>query len=264
VDAIDEAMVLSVLKPIWHDKTVSAQRLRNRIEKVLDYATAAKFRTGDNPARWSILKHFLARPEKIARVKHFAALPYAEMPAFMARLRAMDRVDARALEFTILTAARTGEVIGARADEFDLNSAVWNVPAERMKTRKEHRVPLSPRAVALLRALYTEDGNAHVFVGRRAGKPLYHLAMHRVLRELHPAATTHGFRSSFSDWANETTSYPNHVIEQALAHAVGSTVERAYRRGDLFDKRRKLMQAWAAYCSAPAAAGAVILIKRRS
>jgi integrase len=207
---------------------------------------------------------FLGAAQKIARVKHFAALPYAEMPAFMARLRAMDRVDARALEFTILTAARTGEVIGARADEFDLNSAVWNVPAERMKTRKEHRVPLSPRAVALLRALYTEDGNAHVFVGRRAGKPLYHLAMHRVLRELHPAATTHGFRSSFSDWANETTSYPNHVIEQALAHAVGSTVERAYRRGDLFDKRRKLMQAWAAYCSAPAAAGAVILIKRRS
>jgi len=261
VAEIDETAVLSVLKPLWHNKTVTAKRVRHRIEKILDYAIAAKYRSGDNPARWSILKHLLAQPEKIARRQHLAALPYAEMPAFMARLRSMDRVDARALEFAVLTAARTGEVIGARWAEIDWETQTWTVPAARMKARKEHRVPLSPRAVALLRELYTEDDNAFVFVGARAGRPIGAVAMLRAMRELDPTATVHGFRSTFSDWAHETTSYPNHVIEQALAHAVGTGVERAYRRGDLFDKRRKLMESWAKHCEAPATAGAVTLIR---
>jgi len=262
VAEIDETAVLSVLKPLWHNKTITAKRVRHRIEKILDYAIAAKYRSGDNPARWSILKHLLAQPEKIARRRHLAALPYAEMPAFMARLRNMDRVDARALEFAVLTAARTGEVIGARWVEIDWETQTWTVPAARMKARKEHRVPLSPRAVALLRELYTEDDNAFVFVGARAGRPIGAVAMLRVMRELDPTATVHGCRSAFSDWAHETTSYPNHVIEQALAHAVGTAVERAYRRGDLFDKRRKLMQAWARYCSQPTAAAAVLPLRR--
>jgi integrase len=240
---------------------VSAQRLRNRIEKVIDYAIAAKYRSGDNPARWNILKHLLARPDKIARVKHFAALPYAELPAFMAQLTAMEGIDARALEFTILTAARTGEAIGARWEEIDWAQQTWTVPAARMKARKEHRVPLSPAALALLRELYTEDGNAYVFVGRRRGRPLYHLAMHRVLRELHPAATTHGFRSSFSTWAHERTAYAPHVIEAALAHSIGSAVSQAYRRGDLFEKRRRLMNDWAKYCAQPTAASEVVPLR---
>src|SRR5262249_5291938 len=151
---------LSVLKPIWHTKTATARRTRHRIEAVLDFALAARLRSGDNPARWALLQHLLAQPEKIARRRHLAALPYAEMPAFMARLRNMDRVDARALEFAVLPAARTGEVIGARWAEIDWETQIWTVPAARMKARKEHRVPLSPRAVALLRELYTEDDNA--------------------------------------------------------------------------------------------------------
>jgi integrase len=189
------------------------------------------------------------------------ALPYAAVPAFMARLRDTRGVDARALEFAILTAARTREVIGARWVEIDLDAAVWTVPASRMKARKEHRVPLAARTINMLKELYSEDGNAHVFVGARPGRPLGHSQLFRVLRRLEERATTHGFRSSFSDWAHESTSYPNHVIELALAHAVGSGVERAYRRGDLFDKRRKLMEAWGKYCSTTAPAGAVVPLR---
>jgi len=264
VAEIDEAMVLSVLKPIWHTKTTTAKRLRHRIEAILDYAIAAKFRSGDNPARWAVLQHLLARPDKIAWTQHLPALPYAALPAFMSRLRDMNGVDARALEFTILTAARSREVIGARWAEIDFKSALWTVPAARMKSRKEHRVPLSAQALGLLKECYSEDNNAFIFIGARSGRSIGHVQMLRALRELDPTATVHGFRSTFSDWAHETTSYPNHVIESALAHAVGSSVERAYRRGDLFDKRRKLMESWAKHCEAPVAAGAVIPIRGRS
>jgi integrase len=252
VTEIDEAMVLATLKPIWHTKTVTARRLRHRIEKVFDFAIAARYRSGDNPARWSVLKHLLAAPEKIARQQHLAALPYAELPAFMVRLRVMDSVAARALEFCILTAARSAEVYAARWDEIDWKTQTWTVPAARMKARKEHRVPLSAQALTLLKELYTEDDNDFVFVGARPGGCISDLAMIRVMRQLEGRATVHGFRSTFSDWAHETSAFPNHVIEQSLAHAVGSAVERAYHRGDLFDKRKQLMEAWAQYCSTTA------------
>jgi integrase len=261
VNEVDEAAVLRVLKPIWRDKTSTAGRMRARIEAVLDYATAAKYRSGDNPARWEILKHLLARPERIKRTEHLPALPYAALPQFMARLRDINGVDVRALEFCILTAARSREVIGATWSEIDFVAAVWTIPASRMKARKEHRVPLSSAALALLKECYTEDDNGFIFIGARSGRSIGHVQMLRALRGLEDTATVHGFRSTFSDWAHETTSYPNHVIELALAHAVGSGVERAYRRGDLFDKRRKLMEAWGRYCATPTAASEVVPLR---
>ena len=262
VAAIDETMILATLKPIWHSKTVTAQRVRHRIEKVFDYAIAAKYRSGDNPARWSVLKHLLAAPEKIARRQHFAAVPYAELPAFMARLAAVPGVDARALEFCILTAARSREVIGARWAEIDFAAAVWTIPANRTKGRKPHRVPLAARALALLKSLYTEDG-ACVFVGARPEQSIGHAQMRCVLRGLEPVATVHGFRSAFSDWAHARTAYTPHVIELCLAHSIGSAVAQAYRRGDLFDKRRRLMNDWSRFCAtAPVTQSAVIDLRR--
>jgi integrase len=258
VAEIDEAMVLSVLKPIWSSKTHTARRMRHRIEKILDFATAAKFRSGDNPARWVTLQHLLARPDRINRTQHLPALPYAALPIFMSRLRDIKGVDARALEFTILTAGRSREVIGARWAEIDWEAATWVVPASRMKGRKEHRVPLSARALTLLRELYVEDGNAFVFLSARSGRGIGHTQMFRMLRALEERATVHGFRSSFSDWAHERTGHAPHTIEAALAHSIGNAVSQAYRRGDLFDKRHRLMNDWARYCeSAPAAESAV-------
>jgi len=261
VAEIDETVVLSVLKPIWHTKTSTANRMRHRIEAILDYAIAAKYRSGDNPARWAVLQHLLARPDKVARTKHLPALPYAALPAFMTRLRQINGVDAHALEFAILTAARSREVIGARWTEIDWETQTWVVPANRMKSRKEHRVPLSARALGLLKECYAEDDNAFIFIGARSGRSIGHVQMLRVLRDLDPVATVHGFRSTLSDWAHETTAFSNHEIEAALAHAVGSGVERAYRRGDLFDKRRKLMNAWADFCARPAVAATVLPLR---
>jgi len=265
VAAVDEALVLKVLNAnnFWKEKNATARRVRNRIASVLDFAAASGYRTGTNPARWEgHLEHLLAKPDKI--VKHLAALPYAEMSEFMAALRALPRSGAgMALEFCILTAARTGEVIGATWDEIDLEARAWTIPAERMKAKEEHRVPLSPATVALLRSLPREEGNPHIFPGARSGSSNI-MSMIRVLRRLRSDVTVHGFRSTFSDWAHENTSYPPLVIEQALSHSVGTTVQRAYRRGDLFEKRRKLMESWAKHCEARVAAGAVIPIRRRS
>jgi integrase len=262
VAAVDEPMVLKVLAPIWATKTVTARRVRNRIAAVLDYAAASKYRSGSNPARWEgHLEHLLATPEKIAPVKSHAALPYAEIAGFLAELRKVEGVAARALEFTILTAARTGETIGATWDEIDLDEATWTVPAERMKADREHRVPLSDRAIEILRNLPREAGNDHVFIGVKAGSGISSIAMYRVLRRLRPDVVVHGFRSTFSTWAHETTAYAAHVIELCLAHTVGSAVERAYRRGDLFEKRRRLMADWAKHCAAPVKAGAVVPLR---
>jgi integrase len=252
---IDIGSVLSVLEPIWPTKTETASRVRSRIEAVLDWATVRKLRTGDNPARWKgNLQHVLPARSRLAKPQHHAALPYAEISAFMAALRKRNGVAARALEFTILTAARTGEVLGAQWDEIDLTTRTWTVPGGRMKAGREHRVPLSDEAVEILKTLPREKGNPFVFVGPRAGG-LSNMAMATVLRRMDRADTTvHGFRSTFRDWAAESTAYPNHVVEMALAHTVGNKVEAAYRRGDLLAKRQRLAADWAKYCSRGGAA----------
>jgi integrase len=264
VAAIDIGQVLRCIEPIWHDKAPTASRVRARIESVLDWATARQYRQGDNPARWKgHIENLLPAPNKIARTEHHAALPYAELPALMAALAERPVIGTRALEFLILTAARAGEVVGATWDEIDFNTSTWTIPAKRMKASREHRVPLSQAAMALLRSLPREEGNPHVFIGVTAGSSISRIAMHRTLRRERANITVHGFRSTFSTWAHETTAFPGHVIEMALAHNVGSAVERAYRRGDLFEKRRKLMADWARYCTTQPAEGAnVVAINR--
>ena len=245
VREIGTANVLSVLTPIWTKKTETASKLRARIEAVLDYATAAEHRSGDNPARWrGHLDKLLAAPGKVKPVEHRTAMPYAEIPEFMAQLHAREGIDARALEFCVLTAARSAEVLGARRQEFDLENGIWTVPGQRMKGGKEHRVPLAPAALQIIKTMAAESQGDLVFpVGDQFGRALY-----RELQRMGVSVSVHGFRSSFRDWAAEQTTVPNHVAEQALAHSVGK-VEAAYRRSDLFDKRRKLMNAWARFCT---------------
>jgi integrase len=253
VTAVDTGLVVKVLQPIWTTKPETASRLRGRIESILDWATARGFRQGDNPARWrGHLENLLPHHSKVRRVVHHAALSYAELPDFLTKLRAQEGIAARALEFAILTAARTGEVIGARWAEINLTNRLWTIPADRMKAGKEHRVPLSPRARELLEAIKPSkvDGEAFVFTGSKAARPLSNMAFLMLLRRMERGnLTAHGFRSTFRDWGAEKTNFPNDVCEMALAHTVGSKVEAAYRRGDMFDKRRKLMDAWAAFCT---------------
>jgi integrase len=249
---IDTPAVLRVLEPIWTTKTETANRVRQRIEAVIDWATVSGHRPkGDNPARWrGYLDHVLPAPGAIAKVQHHAALPWVEIGAFMGELRGREGVAARALEFAILTAARTNEVIGARWSEIDFSAATWTIPADRMKADKEHRVPLSEPAIDLLRNLWTEAGLDLVFIGSQAARGLGDRALAEVLARMGRGnVTVHGFRSTFRDWAAETTAFPNHVVEQALAHAIANAVERAYRRGDLFAKRRALMDEWATFCA---------------
>ena len=248
---IDTPAVLRVLEPIWISKTETANRVRQRIEAVLDWAIVSGHRPkGDNPARWKgHLAMILPTPGAIVKVQHHAALPWVEIGAFMGELRGREGVAARALEFAILTAARTNEVIGARWSEIDFSAATWTIPADRMKADKEHRVPLSEPAIDLLRNLWTEAGHDLVFIGSQAARGLGDRALAEALaRTGRTDVTVHGFRSTFRDWAAEVSHYPNHVVEMALAHAIPSAVERAYRRGDLFEKRRALMEDWAAFC----------------
>jgi integrase len=247
VQAIDTPMVLRVLESIWHDKPETASRLRGRIESVLDWAQARGYRTGENPARWrGHLDHLLPAKSKVRRVRHHPALPYGDVSAFLGELRQREGVAARALEFTIMTAARTGEVTGARWSEIDLAAKVWTIPGDRMKSGREHRVPLSEQAIAALKAIRPKKAadDDLVFPGVQ-GRPLSDRALAMVHRRMGYDITTHGFRSTFRDWAAEYTNYPNHVVEMALAHAIGDKVEAAYRRGDLFEQRRRLMDAWA-------------------
>ncbi|MEH6566262.1 MAG: integrase arm-type DNA-binding domain-containing protein [Halopseudomonas sp.] len=241
--------VLKVLQPIWTTKPETASRVRNRIELVLDAAKARRLREGENPARWrGHLDKLLPKREKVQAVKHHAALPWSELPAFMAKLRKLDKVTFKAMQMTILTACRTSEVLGATWDEIDLQARVWTVPAERMKMRKEHRVPLADALVEVLEQLPRYDDNPHLFPGMKAGKPLSNMAMLMGLRHIkRDDLTMHGFRSTFRDWAGECTPHPRDVCEQALAHSLGNAVEAAYRRGDLFEKRRALMDDWAHY-----------------
>jgi len=253
VDKITTDDVLSVLKPLWNDKAETASRLRGRIERVLDAAKAQGLRTSENPARWrGHLDQLLPKRQRLTR-GHHAAMPYSDVPAFMADLQARQATAALALELAILTAARTGEVLGARWEEFDLDRALWTVPATRMKAGREHRVPLSQRALKITGAMHQCRNGDYVFPGQKAGRPLSVMALEMVLRRMKvDGATVHGFRSAFRDWAAEATSFTNEVCEAALAHAIENKVEAAYRRGDLFDKRRKLMEAWGRFCTSPA------------
>jgi integrase len=275
VARIDRVAILRVLEQhvgalrgrpagkFWLVRTVTADRVRNRIELVLNFAQARGYRpAGENPAQWSVLQHVLPKPARTAPKQHHAAVPYADLPALMAQLRQHEGVGVQALQFLILTACRSGEVLGATWDEIKLADKVWTIPAARMKKgRKEHRVPLSAAAIDLLQSAYTEDGNPHVFIG--TGKPrLSAEAMARALARVKPGVTVHGFRSSFSDWAHERTAHTNHTIEISLSHAVGNAVEQAYRHGDMFEKRAKLMEQWGVFCtSAPVASGGVVPLR---
>ena len=247
---VDVGLVLKAIEPIWTTKPETAGRVRGRIETILDWAKARGYREGENPARWrGHLDKLLPARGKVAKVRHHPALPYTEAGTFMAELQTLEGVSARALEFTILTAARTSEVVGAKWQEIDLAAEMWTIPAARMKASKEHRVPLSDRVVTLLRSLPREDGNEHVFVGERKGKSLSNMALLMTLRRMKRAdLTTHGFRSTFRDWAAEQTAYPNELVEMALAHTVSDKTEAAYRRGDMVEKRARLMKDWADYC----------------
>ena len=259
VEAIDTSLILKCLEPIWRDRTETASRIRGRIESVLDYAKARGYRNGENPARWrGHLQSLLPQPAKINGVEHHAALPYAEIGEFMADLRRRDSTSARCLEFLILTAARTGEVIGATWNEIDLKSRVWVIPGNRMKGGREHRVPLSDRAVEIVRIMQSRRENDFVFAGMRGGG-LSNMSLLAMLRTMGRSVTAHGFRSSFRDWAAEQTNFPREVAEQALAHVLGDKVEAAYRRGDLFEKRRRLMAAWAEFCGKPSPSGGKVV-----
>lgn len=271
VGAIETGLVLKVLEPIWRTKPETASRLRGRIEAILDWARVRDYRQGENPARWrGHLESLLpppARAKRAARVatgreEHYAALPYAELPDFMLALREQKGIAARALEFLILTAARTVEVLGATWSEIDIAARLWTVPGDRMKTGKEHRVPLSDSAVAIIEQMAKTPQGDFVFPGIRANRPLSNMALLMTLRRMKRAdLTAHGFRSSFSDWCAEQTNVPAEVREMALAHSVGDKVEAAYRRGDLFEKRRLLAAAWTTYCEGSAGGDVVVPLR---
>lgn len=252
VQAIDTPAVMRVLEPIWNEKTETASRIRSRIEAVLDWAAAQGYRSGDNPARWKgLFDKLLPSRAKVRPVAHHAAMPYAKIGEFTAQLRQTEGVATRALEFLILAAARSGEVLGAQWGEVNLTERTWTIPASRMKAGREHRVPLTDRMLAILDEMATIQTNRFVFPGTRRNAGLGPMALRRVLGLCgHTEFAVHGFRSTFRDWAGETTSFAREVVEMALAHGIANKTEAAYQRGDLFTKRRQLMAAWDAYCAA--------------
>lgn len=263
VAAIDTETVLRVLRPIWNEKPETASRVRGRIEAILDAAKVRGLREGENPARWKgHLDQVLSAKGKVAPVAHHASMAYADLPAFWPRLKAADGMGARALELAILTAARSGEVLGARWDEFDLDAAVWTVPAARMKAGIQHRVPLAPGVLDLLRVLAAVRQGPFLFAGMNPARHLSGMAMAMTLRRMGVEVTVHGFRSTFRTWAAERTGAAHEVAEAALAHTQGDKVVAAYQRGDLFEKRRRLMDAWAAFTTT--APGAAVVRMRRA
>jgi integrase len=265
IDRIDTAGVLACLTPIWRSKPETASRLRGRIERVLNAAKAERLRAGENPAAWrGHLDATLPKPAKLTR-GHHAALGYADMPAFMAELRARPAVAALALELAVLTATRTSEVLKAQWAEFDLEAGLWTIPVDRMKARKEHRVALSSRAITIIKGLEAARTSAFVFPGQKPGKPLSNMAMLMLLERMgkRGSLTAHGFRSSFSDWASEVSPYSSELRETALAHKIGNKAEAAYRRGDALEKRRAMMEAWAQWCE-PREANVVAFAKLRT
>jgi len=249
VSNIETSHILNVVKPIWKETPETASRLRMRLEAVIDYANAHNFRSGENPARWKgHLEHLLAARSGLAS-GHHDALPYAEIPTLMGKLLAQESMGAMALRFTILTAARTGEALKATWEEIDLDSQLWVIPAQRMKMKTEHRVPLCSEAVSLLRKLSEVSIGEYVFTGQKASKPLSNMAMAMLLRRLgYDKCTVHGMRSAFRDWCGDTTDHPREIAEAALAHRVGNAVEQAYRRSDALEKRRELMNEWSLFC----------------
>jgi integrase len=249
VGDVDTGLVLKVLRPIWSEKPETAGRVRGRIETILDWAKAQGFREGENPARWrGHLESVLPAKAKVAKVQHHKAMPYADLAAFMARLRQNESMSAKALEFTILTAARTGETIGATRSEIDMVQKVWIIPGSRMKASKDHRVPLCGRAIEIIESL--KHNQEFLFPGANLNRPLSNMAMLEMLRGMTGnGITVHGFRSTFMDWGHEVTHHPKEMLDIALAHTVDDKVEAAYRRGDMFEKRRKLMADWASYCA---------------
>jgi integrase len=279
---VDVAMVMKVVEPLWSAKPETASRVRGRIETVLDWAKARGYRAGENPARWrGHLNQLLPEKSKVRKVRHHPALPYDELGAFMKDLRNQQGTAAAALEFLILTVGRTSEVIGARGPEIDAKGKVWTVPAERMKADRDHRAPLSAPALAVLDRM-REQGGDFIFPGLKAGKSLSNMAMLNLIGRMNgdrrqaglvcyvdpkrgnAEVTPHGFRSTFRDWASERTNVPSEVVEMALAHAIDDKVEAAYRRGDLFDKRRRLMSAWADFCGKSSAPSADVVTLRRN
>ena len=247
-DAVTTDHMVEILAPLWSRVPVMADHVRSNVAVVLDAAKARKLRTGDNPARWAgTLQHLLPRAERVRMPRHHAALPYANIPALVRELRKRGTIATMALEFTILTAARTAEVIGATWGEIDFKAKLWIVPGERMKGGKPHRVPLSPRAIALLKSVPREADNPHVFPGQRRGRGLSNMAMLKLLQSVQPEATVHGMRSAFRDWASEVAKAAHEVKEAALAHVVGGRTVRAYARSDLLEERRELMKRWADY-----------------
>ena len=264
VHAVTAEHVLSVLEPIWLTKNETATRVRGRIETVLDFAATKKWRAGENPARWKgHLQHSLAAPSKVATVEHHTALPISEVGTFMVRLRDLHSASARALEFLTLTAGRAGEVRGATWAEIDLDAATWTIPGERMKMGKLHRVPLSKPTLDLLRKQERVAGSELVFPTHR-GVPLSDMAMTQTCRRLGGKCVPHGMRSTFKDWASERTNYAGDLSEMALAHAIPNKVEAAYRRGDMFEKRRAMMTAWAAFVAKAEVKGDVVSINSKS
>ena len=253
---IGSADLLRCIEPIWHSKHVTATRVLERVTRVLDYATTREHRTGDNPASHVVE----SLPEVRNGKEHHAALPYAQAPEFMFSLRARDSLAARALEFLVLTAARTGELLGATWDEIDLKAKTWTISGARMKSKREHKVPLCARAVEILQGL-GKDAEKNMPQNKRVF-PLSDWTMRALLQELRPGITIHGFRSSFRDWCAEQSNFPREVAEMALAHAIPSAVEAAYRRGNLFEKRIKLMHSWGQYCGKPISTGSVTLLRK--
>jgi len=250
ITQVDTGLVLRILEPIWKTKTETATRLRGRIESILDWAAVRDFRSGDNPARWKgHLDKLLPKPSKVANSKHFAALPYKEISQFIQQLHIQQGIGAAALKFTILTAARSGEVRGATWPEIDLTERIWIIPGDRMKAGKIHRVPLSDAVIAIIKNMQDTRISDFIFPGTKEAKPLSDMSLTAVLKRMERGdLTVHGFRSTFKDWASETTVYPRETTEMALAHTIGNKTEEAYRRGDLFGKRAQLMDDWARYC----------------
>ncbi|HBM28500.1 tyrosine-type recombinase/integrase [Halomonas meridiana] len=255
VDEIDTHQILNILSPIWIAKTETAKRVQGRIENVLDFASAHKYRDEANPARWrGHLDKLLPKPSKVQKVTHHPAMPYEQVAAFMGAVQDYNSVSSKALQLLILTATRTSEVLNAEWHEIDLVNATWTIPAKRMKASREHRIPLSHQALALITTLPSVKGNSFVFPGMKPSRPLSNMSLLQFMRGLGYGPSgdkgnyvPHGFRSSFRDWTGEVTSYPRDVAEMALAHAIENKVEAAYRRGDLFEKRRAMMQEWADY-----------------